>query len=109
MQYTQHERVVLVALAVVGFAGLNGVFVWALVSQPQALSSALTNPVAAAFIAEAFVLMGLLAYLLTRWRVTALHWGWFVLLSLVAPCRSASLPAGGPIQIDARLSAPLDD
>ena len=83
MEYTKREQVFLVILAVVGFAGLNGIFVWALLNAPQAVSLALGNPVAIAFMAEAFVLMGVLAYLLGRWKVSRLHWAWFVLLSLV--------------------------
>lgn len=69
-------------LAIASAAGLNGVFLWAVVRQPEALWSAVRNPVAAAFIAEAFVLMGVLAYLFGRWRVSRVHWGWFVVLSL---------------------------
>ena len=42
----------------------------------------MSNPVAAVFIIEALVLMGVFAYLLEKWSVTRLHWGWFVALSL---------------------------
>lgn len=83
MEYTARERFWLWALACLGFFGANGVFVWALVARPETLMSALRNPVAAAFIVEALVLVGVLAYLLTRWGVTRVHWTWFVLLSLV--------------------------
>ena len=83
MQYTRRERICLSMLAVVGFAGLNGVFVWAVLSRPETLTSAFQNPVAAAFMAEAFLLAGVLAYLLARWKVSQVHWGWFVVLSLV--------------------------
>ena len=83
MQYTRRERICLSILAVVGFAGLNGVFVWAVLSRPETLTSAFQNPVAAAFMAEAFLLVGVLAYLLARWKVNQVHWGWFVVLSLV--------------------------
>jgi hypothetical protein len=41
------------------------------------------NPVAAAFIFEAFVVMGLLAWLVRRFRIGVLPWAVFVLLSLV--------------------------
>ena len=82
MQYTPRERVWLLALAVVGSAGLNGVFAWAMWTGPEALSSALTNPVAAAFIAEALLMVGVLAYLFGKWHVSRVHWAWFVLLSL---------------------------
>ena len=39
--------------------------------------------IAAAFITESFILLGTLAYMLTRWGVSKLHWGWFVFLSLL--------------------------
>jgi hypothetical protein len=39
--------------------------------------------VALAFVAEALLLVPLLAYLFTRWRVSTLGWGWFVGFSLV--------------------------
>ena len=90
--YSARERIWLTVLAVAGAAGLNGVFVWAVLARPDALTSALTNPVAAAFIVEAFVLVGALAYLLARWRVSTVHWAWFVVLSLLGGIAFA-LPA----------------
>jgi hypothetical protein len=50
---------------------------------PDTLQAALTNPVAAAFIIEALVLVGVFAYLFRKWGVTRLQWGWFVFLSLL--------------------------
>ena len=83
VEYTSTERLGLTLIAVVGFAGLNGVFVWAMLTDPEMAMTALRNPVAAAFIIEAFILVGVLAYLLGRWKVSNVHWGWFVLLSIV--------------------------
>jgi hypothetical protein len=83
MQYTSRERARLSTLALVSFVGLNGVFLWAMLSRPQLAVAAFQNPVAVAFIAEAFVLVGVLACLLARWRVSQMHWRWFVLLALV--------------------------
>ncbi len=83
MPYSSRERAWFLVLAVAGFAGLNGVFLWAVVARAELVLSALQNPVAAAFVVEAFVLVGVLAYLLNRWRVSQVHWGWFVLLALV--------------------------
>jgi len=81
--YTRRERIALVLIAAVGFFLVNGAFVYAVVSRPELLSSAMANPVASAFVVEALVLAGLLAYLLHRWRVSRVHWAWFVVLSLV--------------------------
>ncbi len=70
-------------MAAFGFFAVNATFAYGLLFQPDAMMSALTNPIAAAFIGEAFVLMGTIAYLLTKWGVSRLHWGWFVFLSLL--------------------------
>lgn len=83
MEYTQRERFWFMVIAVVGFAGVNGTFLWAVLAHPNILMSALKNPIAAAFIGEAFLLVGVLAYLLTRWKVSKIHWAWFVLLSII--------------------------
>ena len=83
VHYSRGERAALVALAVVGLLGINAVFAWALVYDRQAMWAALQNPVSAVFVAEAFLLMGFLAYLLRKWGVARLRWGWFVLLSLL--------------------------
>jgi hypothetical protein len=70
-------------LGLVGLIGLNGAFLYGVASDVDALRAAMTNPVAAAFIVEALVLAAVFAYLLTRWGVSRLHWGWFVALSLI--------------------------
>jgi len=82
VEYSGRERAWLLALAVVGFAGVNGAFIYGLVFDPDALSAAMTNPVSAAFVAEALILVGVWAYLLRKWQVTRIAWGWFVVLSL---------------------------
>ena len=83
IDYTSTERFWLAALGVFGFLAVNGAFVYGLLFQPDALTAAMTNPLAAAFIAEALVLVGVLAYLFERWGVSRLGWGWFVFLSLL--------------------------
>ncbi len=47
------------------------------------MTAAWTNPLAAAFMVEAMVLVGVFAYLFQRWGVSRLGWGWFVFLSLL--------------------------
>lgn len=83
VDYTRRERFWLWALAAFGFLGLNGAFVYGSLVRPGLLESALSNPVAVAFIAEALILVAVLAYLFARWGVSRLAWGWFVLLSLL--------------------------
>ena len=82
IEYRPSERLMLWGLAVAGFLGVNGAFLYGLL-QPDVLQQALNNPVALAFMVEAMLLMGALAYLLTRWQVTRLHWVWFVVLSML--------------------------
>ena len=85
IEYSAGERFWLAALGVFGFLAVNGAFVYGLLFKPDALSTALANPLAGAFIAEALVLVCVFAYLFEfeRWRVSQLGWRWFVFLSLV--------------------------
>lgn len=83
IEYSHRERFWLWCLAVFSFFAVNGAFMYGLLFQPDAVVAALTNPIAAAFIIEALVLMGTFAYLLTKWGVGRLHWGWFIVLSLL--------------------------
>ena len=83
IDYTPRERLALTLLAAIGLLGTNGAFVLALVLRPHALSDALANPIALAFVVEAFVMVAALAYLLPRWGVTRRSWVAFVLLSLL--------------------------
>lgn len=82
MPYSARERLWLWILAILGFAGLNGAFLWALITRPDAAFAVMRDPVAAAFIVEALVMVGVLGYLFARWKVSSVHWLWFVLLSL---------------------------
>ncbi len=82
MEYTRQERLGLGVLATFGLVGVNGVFFYAALFEPGTVRATLENPLAAAFVAEALVLAGALAYLLARWKVSRVHWIWFVVLSL---------------------------
>ena len=79
---THTERFWLAALGAFGFIAVIGAFAYGLLFQPDALT-VLTNPLAAAFIVEALVLVGVFAYLFERWGVSRLGWGWFVFLLLL--------------------------
>ena len=80
--YTRRERFWLWTLAAFGFFGVNGAFVYGLL-EPGALREAIANPLALAFMGEALVLMGALAYLLAKWGVSVRPWPWFVFLSFL--------------------------
>jgi hypothetical protein len=81
--YSEKERFWLWCLSVFGFSAVNTAFIYGMIFRPDALAGALTNPISLAFIVEALVLMGFLAYLMAKWRVARLHWAWFVGLSLL--------------------------
>jgi hypothetical protein len=51
--------------------------------QPGVLHSAMTNPVALAFILEAFLLLAVLAWLLVKWKVIRVSALTFVILALI--------------------------
>lgn len=81
--YSPTERFWLVTLAIFGCVAVNGAFFYGLLAQPGSLKAALTNPISLAFLVEALLMLGALAYLLGKWGVSRLSWGWFLFLSLV--------------------------
>ncbi|HEU4724081.1 MAG TPA: hypothetical protein VFU59_02160 [Candidatus Eisenbacteria bacterium] len=83
IEYSPAERGWLAALAVAGFAGVNGAFFYGLLAQPGSLRAALTNPISLAFLVEALLMLAALAYFLGKWGVSRLSWRWFLFLSLL--------------------------
>jgi hypothetical protein len=79
--YSKAERAWLWVLCIVGFVPINGAFVYGLL-HPEGLREALSNPVSAAFIAEALILLAALTWLLRKWGVSRLSRPMFVALSL---------------------------
>jgi hypothetical protein len=82
IQYSSFERLLLWVLAVVGLVMINGAFIYGLINR-EVLQEALANPLTMAFVAESLLLMGVFAYLLTKWGVARLSGWWFVILSLL--------------------------
>ena len=70
VEYTSKERFWLWCLSLFSFFTINVAFLYALFFEPDTVVGALRNPVSAAFIVEAFLLMGALSYLLTKWGVS---------------------------------------
>jgi len=83
IEYTATERFGLIVLGAFGFLAVNGAFIYGSVYRPESMMTSLSDPLAAAFIVEALVLVGVFAYLFRRWGVSRLGWGWFVSLSLL--------------------------
>ncbi len=63
---SSQTRSFLLLLAGLGIVVPNGVFLWCLFADFDLVLAALRNPVALVFIAEAFLVMGLLAWLARR-------------------------------------------
>lgn len=76
-------RLVLWLLAGLGLFGLNGVFVYYALLQPDVLAAALRNPVSLVFMVEAFVMVGLAAWVIARVGLKRPGWLAFVLLSML--------------------------
>jgi len=83
LDYTGRERLWLSTMAAFGFVVLNGAFLYSLSVEPHALARLIRDPLALAFVVETFVMLAALTYLLHKWNVSRLHWGWFLGLSLL--------------------------
>jgi hypothetical protein len=90
--YSPTERFCLWTLAAIGAVAVNGAFIYGVLAVPGSLTAALRNPVSAAFLTEALLILAALAYLLGKWGVARLSWRWFLLLALLGSMAFA-LPA----------------
>jgi hypothetical protein len=73
----------LALVAGVGALGINTVFLAGAWQHPAWIRDALTNPVSAAFIVEPLLVVGVLAWLLPRARITRITPFAFVVMSLI--------------------------
>lgn len=92
LSLSDRERSALLCLAIVGLLVPNGLFLYVAATAPHILRDALRNPIACVFIAEAFFLMFLIAWLLAKCGVRRAGVVAFVLLSL-AGSLAFSVPA----------------
>jgi hypothetical protein len=90
--FTRKETAWLAALAVFGFVGLNGVFLYCLVTDPSLLRATLVNPLALTFMLQAFFLMFLLAWLVGRAGLRKPSTSVFIVLSIIGSL-AFSVPA----------------
>ena len=89
--FTARARAGLLVLAVFGFIGPNGLFLWYVFTDFAAVQTAQADPVARLFMVEAAILMGLLAWLVHR---SSARPGWlaFIFMSLIGSL-AFSVPA----------------
>ena len=80
--YSPGERTALIGLGGFGLLALNSLFLYGLLFRPESLVEAFTNPISLVFIVESIILLGVFAYLMHKWGVLRLSWGWFVGLAL---------------------------
>jgi hypothetical protein len=73
----------LLAIALFGFVVPNGYFLYWLFNEFGSVQEVMSNHLAVAFILDAFIAMGLLAYLFAKRPPGPLGWPWFVGLSIL--------------------------
>jgi hypothetical protein len=74
---------ILLAIALFGLIVPNGLFLYWLVYEYDGVMNVAQNKLALAFIMDAFLAMGLLAYYFARNPVGRFEWYWFIALSLL--------------------------
>jgi hypothetical protein len=77
------ERTALVVVAVIGAAGLNGVFLYVLLARPDLMRHAMKDPLAWTLMAEALLVTAVLGWWLARRRRRRPGGLWFIALSLL--------------------------
>jgi hypothetical protein len=82
----------LLALAVFGFLGPNGVFLYYAFAEPAIFRVAMSNPITLVYVLEAFVLVALFAWFFHRNGLRSPGWVAFVLMSLIGSL-TFSVPA----------------
>jgi hypothetical protein len=74
---------ILLAIALFGLIVPNGLFLYWLIYEYDGVMSVAANKLGLAFMLDAFLAMGLLAYYFARNPIGRFRWYWFVLLSLL--------------------------
>ena len=77
----RRSRYVLMGVAIVGLFGLNGVFVYYALFQPEVLAAAMRNPVSLVFMLEAFLMVALAAWGIRLVGIERPGWLGFIVLS----------------------------
>lgn len=77
------KNAILIILAAIGLIGVNGVFLYHAFSDLDSIKLVNQEPVAAAFMVEALVLTGLLAWFFQHIKLRQYNWIRFIILSLL--------------------------
>lgn len=85
-------RPLLWGMAVIGFFGLNGVFLYFYLLHPDVMADALRNPISVVFILEAFLMTAFVAWLISLSDLRRPGWISFIVLSLIGSL-AFSVPA----------------
>jgi hypothetical protein len=73
----------LLALTIFGLIVPNGLFIYYTMFEWSTVMAAMTNPIAMVFIAEAFTIMFLIAWLIHHFGLKSPGWSAFIVLSLL--------------------------
>lgn len=73
----------LLVVALFGFVVPNGLFVYWLLYEFESVSAVLSNRLALGFMIDAFLVLGILAWLFAKRPPGPVRWPWFVVLSIV--------------------------
>jgi hypothetical protein len=73
----------LLLVALFGLLVPNGIFVYWLLTEFDGVGGVIANRLALAFIIEAFLVLGIIAYYFARNPIGTVPWYWFVVLSLI--------------------------
>ncbi len=74
---------VLLIIALFGLVVPNGLFLYWMLYEYDGLASVAQNKLAIAFMIDAFLALGLLAYYFARKPIGRIKWYWFIALSLL--------------------------
>lgn len=85
-------RPLLWGMAVIGFFGLNGIFLYFALFDPVVMVDALQNPISAVFVLEAFLMLAFVAWLIRLSELKRPGWLSFIVMTLVGSL-AFSVPA----------------
>jgi hypothetical protein len=74
---------ILLLIALFGLVVPNGLFLYWLLYEYDGLASVAQNKLALAFMIDAFLALGLLAYYFAKKPIGRIKWYWFIVLSLL--------------------------